>query len=122
MENLQSHVQGAELEELDALDASWDDDESDREISHRLALMRIYFARFGLADREALEAAARRVVVTVRRITDSEDDGAVERRLVAVARSWVRDFAESVEGPGDWLSRAPALLSKFPSAFLTTPL
>jgi len=39
MENRQSDVQGAELEELDR---------------HRLVLMRIYFARFGLADREAL--------------------------------------------------------------------
>lgn len=105
---------------LEELDSGWENEESDRETSHRVALLRAYFARFGLSDREALDAAARRVVTAVRKATNGETNSEMERRLVVVARTWIRDFAGS--GEEQWTSRAPALLSKFPSAFLATPL
>jgi len=115
----------------DELDAGWNSDDRDRIGAHRVALLRAYFAHFGLWDEPASQAA-RRVVNEVRTNVDWYDTG-IDRRLVAVARKWIRDFSESYgSGPAprpsvdapvpNWLSRAPVLLAKFPSAFLATPL
>ena len=107
----------------DELDDGWDVGDQDRIAAHRVALLRVYFATFGLGDEPTSEAAARCVVTAVLREPSERDDAALERRLVTVARKWVRDFSESSASPsGNWFSRAPVLLSKFPSAFLATPL
>jgi hypothetical protein len=99
--------------------------------AHRVSILRAYFARFGLSDPPTSRAAARLVMNEVLRTTVVGNDSELDRRLVAVARKWIRDFSESDYGPaqsasGDpvrnWFSRAPILLSKFPSAFLATPL
>jgi len=115
----------------DELDGGWDVDETDRLGAHRVALLQAYFARFGLWDAPTSQAAARRVLNEVLRTTNDWDDTELDRRLVTVARRWIRDFSES-RGPvvaasadlpvANWFSRAPVLLSKFPSAFLATPL
>ena len=115
----------------DELDAGWDSDERERNWEHRIALLQAYFTRFGLWDKRTSEAAARRVVNEVLRTTVDWNDTALDRRLVSVARQWIRDFSESccpAPSPGvgspvpNWLARAPVLLAKFPSAFLATPL
>jgi len=115
----------------DELDAGWDSDDRDRIGAHRVALLQAYFARFGLWDEPTSRAAARRVVNEVLRTTVDWNDTALDRRLVSVARQWIRDFSESccpAPSPGvgspvpNWLARAPVLLAKFPSAFLATPL
>lgn len=122
-----------ESSSYDDLDAGWDSDDRDRIGAHRIALLRTYFARFGLWDEATSQAAAHRVVNEVLQTARDWNDTEIDRRLVAVARKWIRDFAESRgSGPGpgpsvdspvpNWLSRAPVLLSKFPSAFLATPL
>jgi hypothetical protein len=107
----------------DELDDGWDVDEQDRVAAHRVSLLRVYFTKLGLWDEPTSEAAARCVVTAVLREPYQRDDAALERRLVTVARKWVRDFSEpSASPPSNWFSRAPVLLSKFPSAFLVTPL
>jgi hypothetical protein len=115
----------------DELDGGWDVDE--KMGAHRVALLQAYFARFGLWDEPTSQAAARRVLNEVLRATGDWNDTELDRRLVTVARKWIRDFSESC-GPGpavvanagspvaNWFSRAPVLLAKFPSAFLATPL
>lgn len=110
--------------EYDGLDDGWDPGEVDPVATHRLALLRTYFARFGL---QGTSAAAARCVLTavLREPSLGRDDAAIERRLIAVARTWLRDFSEADGVPsaaGTWLSRAPVLLSKFPGAFLATPV
>jgi hypothetical protein len=126
-----SHSKMFDSSSCDELDGAWDVDEADRLGAHRLALLQAYFSRFGLWDAPTSQAAARRVVNEVLRTTNGWNDAELDRRLVAVARKWIRDFSES-SGPAvaasadlpvaNWFSRAPALLSKFPSAFLATPL
>jgi hypothetical protein len=117
----------------DELDAGWDSDVRDRIGAHRVALLQAYFARFGLWNEPASRDASRRVVNEVLRTIVDWNDTGIDRRLVAVARKWIRDFSESygsgsaprpsVDAPvPNWLSRAPVLLAKFPSAFLATPL
>lgn len=115
----------------DELDAGWDSADRDRVGAHRVALLQAYFARLGLCDGPTSRAAARRVVSEVLRTTVDWNDTDVDRRLVAVARKWIRDFSESygsLTAPSptipvpNWYSRAPILLAKFPSAFLATPL
>ena len=113
----------------DELDDGWDSNDGDGLEAHRVSILRAYFARFGLSDPPTSRAAALRVVNEVLRTTGN--DAELDRRLVAVARKWIRDFSENTCGSaqipsGDpvrnWFSRAPVLLSKFPSAFLATPL
>jgi hypothetical protein len=113
----------------DDLDAGWDD--IDRVTAHRIAILQAYFTRFGLWDQQTSRAAARRVVSELLQTTVDWNDKDFDRRLVAVARKWIRDFSEScgpvpdpiVDAPvSNWLSRASMLLSKFPSTFLATPL
>jgi hypothetical protein len=115
------------------LDAGWDSDDRDRLGAHRVALVQAYFACLGLCDGPTSRAAARRVVSEVLRTTVDWNDTDFDRRLVAVARKWIRDFSESygsltapsrtVDSPvPNWHSRAPILLAKFPSAFLAMPL
>lgn len=126
-----SHSKVFDSSSCDELDGEWDVDETDRLGAHRLALLQAYFARFGLWDEPTSQAAARRVVNEVLRTANDRTDTELDRQLVAVARKWIRDFAES-SGPAvaatadlpvaNWFSRAPVLLSKFPSAFLATPL
>jgi len=117
----------------DELDAGWDSDDRDRKEAHRVALLQAYFAHFGLWNEPASRAAARRIVNEVLRTNVDWNDTGIDRRLVSVARKWIRDFSESygsgpaprlsVDAPApNWLSRAPVLLAKFPSAFLVTPL
>lgn len=115
----------------DELDDGWDSNDGDRTEAHRISILRAYFARFGLTDPLTSKAAARRVVSELRATVDW-NDAEFDRRLVAVARKWMRDFSESGYVPaqrasgdptvGSWSSRSPILLSKFPSAFLATPL
>ena len=118
---------------MDDLDAGWDSDDRDRVTAHRIALLQAYFARFGLWDEPTSRAAARRVVSELLNTTVDWNDKDFDRRLVAVARKWIRDFSQgyrlgpapdpSVDAPvPNWVSRAPMLLSKFPSTFLATPL
>src|ERR1051325_10890427 len=109
----------------DELDAGWDSDDRDRIGAHRVALLQAYFARFGLWDEPTSRAAARRVVNEVLRTNVDWNDTGIDRRLVAVARKWIRDFSESY-GSGaaprpsvdahvpNWVSRAPVLLANFP--------
>lgn len=107
----------------DALDDGWDLEKRNRIAEHRVALLRAFFETFGLWEESASEAAAHSVIATVLREPQERDDAALERRLIAVAREWVRDFSgTSASVPGDWCARAPVLLSRFPAAFLATPL
>jgi hypothetical protein len=96
--------------------------ESNRAIAHRVALLQAYFARIGLR-KPASEAAAHRVVSEVGRTVVDWNDPDVDRRLVVVAREWIRSFSENyvfavapsqpVDCPvSNWYSRAPALLAK----------
>lgn len=117
----------------DDLDAGWDSDDRDRVTARRIGLLQAYFVRFGLWDEPTSRAAARRVVSELLQTTVDWNDKDLDRRLVSVARKWIRDFSESCPlGPApdpsvdapvpNWTSRAPMLLSKFPSTFLATPL
>jgi hypothetical protein len=124
--------QGFDDASCDEIDEGWDSSESDRIAAHRVALVQAYFARLGLRE-PASEAAAHRVVSEVVRTLVDWNDPNVDRRLVAVARKWIRSFSEdyafaagssqAVDDPvPNWYSRTPALLAKFPSAFLETPV
>jgi hypothetical protein len=104
---------------LGELDDEWDAIE--RRSAHRVALLQVYFAQFGLVDAPKSREAPTRVVNAV--LEWSGEDPELERRLVKVARNWIRDFATAAgSADGRWVSSAPAVLSKFPSAFLETPL
>jgi hypothetical protein len=116
----------------DGLDDGWDSDDGDRLAAHRIAILQAYFASLGLRE-SASRTAAQRVVIEVLKTPVDRNDTGADRRLVAVARKWIRDFSESYgfavspSQPDDlsvlnWYSRAPSLLAKFPSAFLATPV
>jgi hypothetical protein len=127
-----SRTPGFDESSSDDLDAGWDSDDRNRVTAHRIALLQAYFARFGLWDEPTSQAAARRVVSELLQTTVDWNDKDFDRRLVAIARKWIRDFSQgyrlpvpkpSVDAPvPNWVSRAPMLLSKFPSTFLATPL
>ena len=76
-----------------------------------------HFDSWGLNDVAMARAAAERVL------------GAVERRAldlgeadpIRVATRWIQSMADDGAGESsDWFFRAPALLSRFPAAFLET--
>jgi hypothetical protein len=94
----------------------------DADAAHRVAMLRTYLARFGLTHAETAEEAARRVLAAVAR--DDIAASELDQRLIMTARGWVREFAatSAERTPHDWFWRAPSLLGKFPTAFLSTPL
>ena len=90
--------------------------------AHRVAMLEAYLARFGLTHQAAAEEAARRVLAAV--ACDHVAPSELDQRLIVTARGWVREFAGATAGQPahDWFWRAPILLGKFPTAFLSTPL
>lgn len=91
-----------------------------------LRLTRSYLNSCGLLDESAQETAARRVVTAVLEHVATgtpPSDGNASGLLLALARSWVEDFARSsLDDSPDWFWKARELLARFPHAFLETPL
>ena len=96
--------------------------ESPHDAADRVAMLRTYLARFGLTDQATAEEAARRVLAAL--ACDDVAPSELDQRLIVTARGWVREFAGATAGQPahDWFWRAPILLGKFPTAFLSTPL
>jgi len=91
-------------------------------------LVRRYLKSWGVADDASARAGAQRLVATVlaeRAPSDATEHAHDEVRLRLIERTqrWVQQFAFGVVGPSpEAFFRTPALLSKFPRAFLETPI
>jgi hypothetical protein len=84
-----------------------------------IALLRRHFESWGLTDEHLSRAAAERVMAAVHR--DGAAVGSVDP--LQLATRWIRTMAE--DGSSDsaeWFFRAPALLARFPAAFLETDI
>lgn len=95
-------------------------------------LVRRYLMSWGVADEQSARIGAQRLVSAVLSEWAPSDDPSAstdqsreELRLTLIqrTRSWVQHFAFGVVGPSpEAFFRTPALLSKFPRAFLETPI
>jgi hypothetical protein len=80
-------------------------------------VVRRYFESWGLSEQRMATIAAERVMNAVgspSRFRDGEP--------VRIATRWIRAFADDGVEAADWFFRAPALLARFPAAFLATDI
>ncbi|HEX3594832.1 MAG TPA: hypothetical protein VHU80_07020, partial [Polyangiaceae bacterium] len=74
------------------------------------------FASWGLTDALLARAAAERVL----RAADCHAPAFTAFDPTRVAARWIRSMVDDGSNGSDWFFRAPALLSRFPAAFLET--
>jgi len=98
-----------------AMDGSGADESGNRDTW--VAVLCLHFDSWGLKDEVLARTAAERVLQALRR--RGTTSGSVDP--LQLATRWIQAMADDGSGDSsDWFFRAPALLSRFPAAFLET--
>jgi hypothetical protein len=102
-----------------AMDGSSADESGSTNREAWVALLCRHFDSWGLKDAGLARAAAERVVHALLR--GDTASGSVDP--LQLATRWIQAMADDGSGDSsDWFFRAPALLSRFPAAFLETDI
>ena len=82
-----------------------------------------YLGVWGLTDTSRAGRAASRVVSVVLASGEAQSPRELRRRILCLTREWVEEFARGTSGStDDWLWRVQSLLSRYPRAFVETPI